>query len=73
MKNVSPNFVADENDLDGDVDALFSQLEQCEPPVDMVARIMGALASLPMPLPQRVSIFDNLEELVVMYDPMQLS
>ena len=52
MQNVSPfNFASDDDVVDGfeDVERLFSKLEKFTPPADMVARIMGAVAKLPLP------------------------
>ncbi len=40
-------FDDDDQDAFDDVDALFNQLERFEPPVDMVERIMDAVAKLP--------------------------
>jgi hypothetical protein len=51
MQNASPQPIdaKDENDTFEDVDKLFSKLETINPPADMVARIMGAVAKLPSP------------------------
>ncbi|GCE28688.1 hypothetical protein KDA_41720 [Dictyobacter alpinus] len=76
MQNVSPfNFIEDddfdEDDEFADVDRVFSQLEQFNPPADMVARIMGAVSKLPSPRQlqemQVVSSFGDEEGIIVRY------
>jgi hypothetical protein len=60
MNTASEIFIDDTTD-DSDVDRMFAHLEQCEPPVGMVERIMAAVARLPLPAKQRVSQWQDLE------------
>ncbi len=69
MKNVPVIFLADEFEWDSDIDGLFCQLEQVEPPLDMVRRIMDAVLCLPPP--KCKPHWHDLEELVVTCDPLQ--
>ena len=59
----------DQNSFD-DMDALFDHLERFEPPVDMVKRIMDAVAKLPPHQPQ--APFDR-DGLVIYHDGKQPS
>lgn len=47
MNNISLDLLENDFDNDSDIDALFEQLAQFEPPVDMVDRIMQAVSELP--------------------------
>ncbi|GHO88298.1 hypothetical protein [Dictyobacter formicarum] len=66
MNNVSLNLLENDFDNDADIDELFEQLEQFEPPVDMVDRIMQAVAQLPLSYNKKpVSPWSNLEVLAI--------
>lgn len=65
MNNVSLNLLENDFNNDVDIDELFEQLEQFEPPVDMVDRIMRAVAQLPLNYNKPVSPWSNLEVLAI--------
>ncbi|GCE26277.1 hypothetical protein KDA_17610 [Dictyobacter alpinus] len=65
MKNISLDLLENDFDNDSDVDELFEQLAQFEPPVDMVDRIMQAVAELPFTYEKPVSPWTNLEVLAI--------
>ncbi len=48
MNRASEILIDDITD-DNDVDRIFAHLEQCEPPLDIVERVMAAVAQLPSP------------------------
>ncbi len=50
---------------DNDVDRIFARLEQCEPPSDMIERIMAAVVRLPLPEAHKVSRWQDLEIMAV--------
>ena len=70
MKNTSVNFLLNDIEADDEIDELFSHLEQCVPPVDMVARIMEAAAQLPQPKP--LSKWQNFDFFALDYNETQL-
>ncbi len=73
MQDISAIF-ADDGDSFEDLDKLFSQLEQFEPPADMVGRIMDAVNKLPPPWAfQPTSTSHDDEGLLVRYDHKQPS
>lgn len=49
MEKISSDFLVEDTEVDNDIDELFFQLEQFQPPADMVERIMNAVAQLPLP------------------------
>ncbi len=51
MQHISTDFLLDDITIEDEIDELFSQLGQYEPPADMVERIMAASAKLPRPKP----------------------
>jgi hypothetical protein len=67
----------DETDTYEDVDKLFSKLEMINPPPDMVARIMGAVAKLPSPQQlqklQKQGALTDLDGMTVWYDDKEPS
>jgi len=66
MNNISLNLLENDFDNDADIDVLFEQLEQFEPPVDMVDRIMQAVAQLPLSYkPKPASPWSDLEILAM--------
>jgi len=68
MQNISSaHFDNDDQDSFDDLDVLFDQLECFEPPVDMVKRIMDAVAKLPPPQSQRLPL-DDQDGLVARYE-----
>jgi hypothetical protein len=64
MNTAFENLIDDSAD-ENDVDRLFAHLEQCEPPVDMVERIMAAVACLPLPQVHQALPWQDLEILIV--------
>lgn len=66
MNNISLNLLENDFGNDTDIDELFEQLGQFEPPVDMVDRIMQAVAQLPLSYKQKpVSPWSDLEILAI--------
>ena len=65
MNNISLDLLENDFDNDSDIDELFEQLAQFEPPVDMVDRIMQAVSELPFSYEQPVSPWANLEVLAI--------
>jgi hypothetical protein len=57
----SSEVLVDEQVNENDVDRLFAHLEWCEPPVDMVERIMAAVSLLPSPTVRKISPWQDLE------------
>ncbi len=49
MKNISLLVIEDDATTYDDIDELFSQLAQYEPPVNFVSGVMDKIASLPRP------------------------
>ncbi len=49
MEKISSDFLVEDTEADNDIDELFFQLEQFQPPADMVERIMHAVAQLSLP------------------------
>lgn len=79
MQNVSPFSFNADDDTDNfeDIDRIFSRLQHFNPPADMVARIMGAVAKLPSPqqlqkLQQETSLTDQ-DGMIVWYDDKEPS
>ncbi|GLV57940.1 hypothetical protein KDH_47750 [Dictyobacter sp. S3.2.2.5] len=62
MNNISLNLLENDFDNGADIDELFEQIEQFEPPVDMVDRIMQAVSQLPLTYTKKpVSPWSDLE------------
>jgi hypothetical protein len=49
MKKIDQFSFEDNRPTDDDIDELFLQLEQFEPPADFVDRVMGSISRLPLP------------------------
>jgi hypothetical protein len=74
MKHLSQSFLADEVSSDDEIDELFYQLEPIEPPPSLVARIMDAVAHLPLPTLEPLSDqAEELDGLVVQHHSVQPS
>ena len=58
---------------ENDIDRLFAHLEQCEPPVGMVERIMNAVAHLPLPQICQMSPWQDLEVLAIDEESVSIS
>jgi hypothetical protein len=69
MHNISVNFLLNDSVTEDEIDELFAQLEQYEPPTDMVERVMAAAAQLPRPKP--LSQWNGFELLLPDYDETQ--
>ncbi|GCE04653.1 hypothetical protein [Dictyobacter aurantiacus] len=66
MNNILLNLLENDFDNDADIDELFEQLEQFEPPVDMVDRVMQAVSQLPLTYAKKpVSPWSDLEILAI--------
>lgn len=66
MKNISLDLLENGFGNDADIDELFEHLEQFEPPVDIVDRIMQAVAQLPLSYKQKpASPWSDLEILAI--------
>lgn len=74
-------LLADNITSDDEIDNLFSQLQQIEPPPSLVERIMQSVKNIPLPLEQtrgqeRVefpSLWDNIDGLIVRRSRLQPS
>jgi hypothetical protein len=64
------DFLTDPEGDDHGTDELFSQLGQCEPPIDMVANIMHAISQLPLLKP--LSTWKAFNVFEVYFDESQL-
>lgn len=63
--------------LDDEIDMLYCQLEQIEPPTTLVNSILASVASLPLPHaqsePEKKVIWDDLQDLLLGGINLQLS
>ncbi len=72
---------ADDVASDDDIDNIFSQLQQIEPPPSLVERIMRSVRNIPLPLeknevqerPAPPSLWDNIDGLIVRRSHLQPS
>lgn len=49
MKNIYQFSSEDDRTPEDDIDELFSQMEQFEPPADFIQRVMDTVSQLPLP------------------------
>ena len=62
-------LLADDVASDDDIDSIFSQLQQIEPPPSLVERIMRSVRNIPLPegqeRPDSPWLWDNVDGLIV--------
>jgi hypothetical protein len=51
-----------------ELDDLFDQLEQVEPPPSLIAHILSTISELPLPKPVDELVWQNLDTLVVRHE-----
>ncbi|GCF06843.1 hypothetical protein [Dictyobacter arantiisoli] len=65
MKNISLDLLAVDVTDDAALDAMLEKLEQMEPPVDMVSRVLNAVSQLPLTYGAPVALVPSWHELEV--------
>ena len=61
MQYINQTLFTDELSNDDEIDILFGQLQQVEPPTSLVDSILASVASLPPLQPRRYTPWDGLE------------